>query len=279
MHKQNKSIKLTDLTNLGPISAGWLSAVGVHTLDDLAVLGGVEAYRILKGHGYPATLNLVYAIEGALRQRDWRDLPLALKRELRAAVADVAKPRCAWSQASALYRRYHDAEWGVPVHDDRKHFEFLILEGAQAGLSWITILKKREAYRKAFARFDTRRVARFGARDVKRLLKDSGIVRNRLKIEAAIGNARAFLAVQKEFGSFDAYVWRFVGGRPIVNRFALLKDLPATAAESDALSKDLKTRGFGFVGSTIIYAHMQAVGMVNDHLLSCFRFRELKNKR
>ena len=164
----------------------------------------------------------------------------------------------------------------MPVRDDRKHFEFLILEGAQAGLSWITILKKREAYRKAFAHFDARRVASFGARDVKRLLNDSGIVRNRLKIEAAIGNARAFLAVQKEFGSFDNYVWRFVGGRPIVNRFASLKDLPVTTAESDALSKDLKARSFGFVGSTIIYAHMQAVGMVNDHLLSCFRHRQLR---
>ena len=276
MHKRNKSKKLTELNNLGPVSAGWLNAVGVRTLADLAGLGAIEAYRILKSHGYPATLNLVYAIEGALCRRDWRALPPALKRELRAAAADVAKPRCTWSQAGALYRRYHDEEWGVPVRDDRKHFEFLILEGAQAGLSWITILKKREAYRKAFAHFDARRVASFGARDVKRLLNDSGIVRNRLKIEAAIGNARAFLAVQKEFGSFDNYVWRFVGGRPIVNRFASLKDLPVTTAESDALSKDLKARSFGFVGSTIIYAHMQAVGMVNDHLLSCFRHRQLR---
>ncbi len=276
MRKRNKSKKLAEVNNLGPVSIGWLNAMGVHTLADLAGLGAIEVYRILKGHGYPATLNLVYAIEGALCRRGWRDLPPALKHKLRAAAADVSKPRCAWSQASALYRRYHDEEWGVPVHDDRKHFEFLILEGAQAGLSWITILKKREAYRKAFARFDARRVARFGARDVKRLLNDAGIVRNRLKIEAAIGNARAFLAVQKEFGSFDAYVWRFVGGRPIVNRLTSLKDLPVTTAESDVLSKDLKSRGFGFVGSTIIYAHMQAVGMVNDHLLSCFRHRELR---
>lgn len=276
MRQRNKPKKLSELKNLGPVSAGWLRAVGVRTLADLTELGAIEAYRILKGHGYPVTLNLVYAIEGALRGRDWRDLPSALKHQLRAAAADVAKPRCAWSQASALYRRYHDEEWGVPVHDDRKHFEFLILEGAQAGLSWITILKKRAAYRKAFAGFDVRRVARFGARDVKRLLKDPGIVRNRLKIEAAITNARAFLAVQKQFGSFDAYVWRFVGGRPIVNRFAALKDLPATSAESDALSKDLKARGFRFVGSTIIYAHMQAVGLVNDHLPSCFRYRQLR---
>ena len=277
--RQHKSLKLAELDNFGPVSAGWLNAVGVFTRADLAELGAIEAYRILKGHGYPATLNLVYAIEGALRGRGWRDLPAAHKRELRAAAADVAKPRCPWSQASALYRRYHDQEWGVPVHADRKHFEFLILEGAQAGLSWITILKKRAAYRKAFAGFDARRVARFGARDVRRLLKDSGIVRNRLKIEATITNARAFLAVQEEFSGFDDYVWRFVGGRPIVNRFTSLKDLPATSTESDALSKDLKARGFRFVGSTIIYAHMQAVGMVNDHLRSCFRFRALKNAR
>jgi len=273
---RKKSRKLADLHNLGPVSAGWLNAIGVHTQADLAGLGAIEAYRILKGHGYPATLNLVYAIEGALRGRDWRALSPTLKRTLRAAAADAVKPRCAWSQSSALYRRYHDEDWGVPVHDERKHYEFLILEGAQAGLSWITILKKREAYRKAFAGFDARRVARFGARDVKRLLKNAGIVRNRLKIEATIGNARAFLAVQKEFGSFDKYVWRFVGGRPIVNRFTSLKDLPATSTESDALSKDLKARGFRFVGSTIMYAHMQAVGMVNDHLLSCFRHRELR---
>ncbi len=276
MHKQNKSLKLIELNNLDPVSTGWLNTIGVRTRDDLAELGTIEAYRILKNHGYPATLNLVYAIDGALRGRGWRNLPTTRKRELRTAAIDVAKPRCPWSQASALYRRYHDEEWGVPVHADRKHFEFLILEGAQAGLSWITILKKREAYRKAFARFDARRVARFGARDVKRLLNDPGIVRNRLKIEAAIANARAFLAVRDEFSSFDNYVWRFVGGRPIVNRFTSLNDLPATSAESDALSKDLKTRGFGFVGSTIMYAHMQAVGMVNDHLRSCFRHRELR---
>lgn len=277
--RQHKSIKLAELNNLGPVSTGWLNAVGVRTSADLAELGAIEAYRILKGHGYRVTLNLVYAIDGALRGRDWRDLPAARKRELRVAAADVAKPRCPWSQASALYRRYHDQEWGVPVHDDRKHFEFLILEGAQAGLSWITILKKRAAYQKAFAGFDPRRVARFGAHDVKRLLNNSGIVRNRLKIEAAITNARAFVAVQDEFSGFDNYVWRFVDGRPIVNRFTSLKDLPATSAESDALSKDLKARGFRFVGPTIIYAHMQAVGMVNDHLRSCFRYRELKNKR
>lgn len=189
------------------------------------------------------------------------------------------KPRCGWCGADPLYVRYHDTGWGVPVHDDRTHFEFLILEGAQAGLSWITILRKRENYRKAFANFNAARVARFGAGDVRRLLRNAGIVRNRLKIAAAIGNARAFLAVQKEFGSFDRYVWRFVGGRPRVNRRRSLKSLPAHTRESDALSKDLKARGFRFVGSTIIYAHMQAVGMVNDHLVSCFRYRALAHRQ
>ena len=170
-------------------------------------------------------------------------------------------------------QRYHDEEWGVPVRDDRKHFEFLILEGAQAGLSWATILKRREGYRKAFAGFDPAKVARFDERKVQALLKDPGIIRNRLKVRAAVGNAGAFLAVKKEFGSFDAYVWRFVGGKPIVNRRRTMKDIPATSPESDALSRDLKGRGFRFVGSTIIYAHMQAVGMVNDHGVSCFRYR------
>jgi len=189
------------------------------------------------------------------------------------------KPRCGWCGTDPLYVRYHDTEWGVSVHDDRKHFEFLMLEGAQAGLSWITILRKRENYRKAFANFNAARVARFSARDVRRLLRNAGIVRNRLKIAAAITNARAFLAVQKEFGSFDRYVWRFVGGRPRVNRRRSLKSLPAHTRESDALSKDLKLRGFRFVGSTIIYAHMQAVGMINDHLVSCFRHRALARWR
>ncbi len=189
------------------------------------------------------------------------------------------KPRCGWCGTDPLYVRYHDTEWGVPVHDDRKHFEFLILEGAQAGLSWITILRKRENYRKAFANFNAAHVARFTARDVRRLLRNDGIVRNRLKIAATIANARAFLAVQKEFGSFDRYAWRFVGGRPRVNCRRSLKQIPARTKESDAFSKDLKARGFRFVGSTIIYAHMQAVGMVNDHLTSCFRHRALAHKR
>ena len=171
--------------------------------------------------------------------------------------------------------RYHDEEWGVPSHDDRHLFEMLILEGAQAGLSWITILRKRSAYRKAFDRFDPKKVARYDARKVRALLADEGIVRNRLKVEGAVKNAKAFLAVQREFGSFDAYVWRFVDGAPRNNRPRTMKEVPPRTAESDALSKDLKKRGFTFVGSTICYAMMQAAGMVNDHEVRCFRHKEL----
>ena len=170
---------------------------------------------------------------------------------------------------------YHDREWGVPVHDDRTHFEFLLLEGAQAGLSWSTILRKREAYRRAFSEFDPHKVARYTEKKIQSLVADPGIVRNRMKIEAAVKNARAFLAIQEEFGSFDAYCWPFVGGKPLLNRRTLSREIPATSPESDAFSKDLKRRGFGFVGSTIIYAHMQAVGMVNDHLVDCFRYRQV----
>jgi DNA-3-methyladenine glycosylase I len=186
------------------------------------------------------------------------------------------KKRCEWAGSDPLYVSYHDEEWGVPVHDDRTLFEFLILEGAQAGLSWITILKKREAYRKAFAGFDPVKVARFRKDKIERLLKDPGIVRNRLKVASSVSNAKAFLKVQKEFGSFDAYLWQFVGGKPIQNRFKTMREIPAHTAESDAMSKDLKKRGFRFVGSTICYAHMQAVGMVNDHTVDCFRHRECK---
>ncbi|MFM8552006.1 MAG: DNA-3-methyladenine glycosylase I [Nitrospiraceae bacterium] len=185
--------------------------------------------------------------------------------------------RCAWAaEADELMIRYHDEEWGVPVHHDRLLFEFLILEGAQAGLSWATILKKRAAYRAAFDRFDASGMARYGIRKTRQLLGNPGIVRNRLKIAAAIQNAKAFLAVQQEFGSFDAYVWRFVGGKPKVNVRRSLKNLPARTPESDAMSHDLKRRGFKFVGSTICYAFMQAVGMVNDHAVTCFRFRQLR---
>jgi DNA-3-methyladenine glycosylase I len=183
--------------------------------------------------------------------------------------------RCAWAR-NELSIRYHDEEWGVPVHDDRTLFEFLILEGAQAGLSWDTILRKRERYREVFDRFDARKVARYDARKVKQLLADPGIVRNRLKIAAAIQNAKAFLAVQKEFGNFDAYLWRFVGGSPKDNSRRSLKEVPARTPESDALSKDLLKRGFKFVGSTICYAMMQAVGMVNDHTIDCFRHEEVR---
>jgi DNA-3-methyladenine glycosylase I len=177
--------------------------------------------------------------------------------------------RCPWPGTDPLYCRYHDEEWGVPVHDDRQLFEMLILEGAQAGLSWITILRKRDAYRRAFARFDARKVARFGAADRRRLLADAGIVRNRLKIDAAIGNAASFLEVQREFGTFDVYIWRFIGGAPRVNRPVRLSDVPARTPESDAMSHDLRQRGFRFVGSTICYAFMQATGMVDDHLVGC----------
>jgi len=185
------------------------------------------------------------------------------------------KKRCAWAGDDPLYVAYHDREWGVPVHDDRRLFEFLILEGAQAGLSWITILKKRENYRRAFDDFDAERIASYGEAKVRKLLADSGIVRNRLKIRAAIGNARAYLAVREEFGSFDRFIWQFVGGRPKTNAWKRLAEIPATTAESDAMSKELKRRGFQFVGSTICYAFMQAVGMVNDHTVDCFRYREL----
>ena len=182
--------------------------------------------------------------------------------------------RCGWATGEK-YAAYHDQEWGVPVHDDRVLFEFLILEGAQAGLSWSTILNKREHYRKAFAGFDARKVARFDEAKVAALLGNPGIVRNRLKVRSAVENARAFLAVQKEFGSFDRYIWSFTGGAPLQSGRRTLKDVPARSAESDAMSKDLRKRGFRFVGSTICYAFMQATGMVNDHLVTCFRHREL----
>jgi DNA-3-methyladenine glycosylase I len=181
----------------------------------------------------------------------------------------VPRERCPWCGDDPLYVSYHDEEWGVPVHDDRRLFEMLILEGAQAGLSWITILRKRDAYRKAFDRFDARKIARYDHKKIRALLANPGIVRNRLKIEGTVKNAKAFLAAQKEFGSFDNYLWRFVGGTPKVNRPKTLKDIRPTTAESDALSRDLKKRGFTFVGSTICYAFMQAVGMVNDHVSSC----------
>lgn len=183
--------------------------------------------------------------------------------------------RCAWAGSDPLYQDYHDREWGVPVHDDRLLLEFLILEGAQAGLSWITILRKREAYRAAFAGFDPEAVAVFDDAKVAELLQNPGIVRNRLKVASAITNARAFLAVQEEFGSFDTYLWRFVNGQPIQNAWQNIKEIPASTPLSDTLSRDLKQRGFRFVGSTICYAHMQAVGMVNDHTVDCFRWREL----
>jgi DNA-3-methyladenine glycosylase I len=184
----------------------------------------------------------------------------------------TTKNRCAWAAREEMWT-YHDEEWGVPVHDDQKHFEFLILEGAQAGLSWSTILNKREGYRRAFAGFDPAKVARFTPARVEKLLADPGIVRNRQKVECAVGNARLFLEVVEQEGSFDKFIWSFVGGKPIVNRWASSKQIPATSKESDALAKELKRRGFKFVGSTVMYAHMQAAGLINDHLVDCFRYK------
>lgn len=185
----------------------------------------------------------------------------------------VMETRCDWAGKDPVYIAYHDTEWGVPVWDDRKLFEFLILEGAQAGLSWLTILKRREGYRSAFSQFDPQKVARYTETKIQALMQDTGIIRNQAKIRASVSNAKAFLKVQETFGSFAEYSWRFVGGKPIINRHKTTKDLPPTSPESDAFSKDLKQRGFKFAGSTIMYAHMQAVGMINDHVVDCFRYK------
>ena len=188
----------------------------------------------------------------------------------------MVKKRCAWvGEGNPLMLEYHDREWGVPVHDDGRHFEFLLLEGAQAGLSWSIVLRTREGYRRGFSGFDPNKVARYTEKRIQKLLLDPGIIRNRQKIESAVRNARAFLTIQEEFGTFDAYAWRFVGGQPKVNRWRVMKQIPATSPQSDAFSKDLKQRGFSFVGSTVMYAHMQAVGLVNDHLVDCFRYGEV----
>lgn len=185
--------------------------------------------------------------------------------------------RCGWvALDNPLLIRYHDEEWGVPVHDDRKHFEFLVLEGAQAGLNWSIVLNKREGYRRAFSEFDPAKVASYTEKRIQKLTLDSAIIRNRKKIESAVRNAKAFLAIQKEFGTFDTYCWQFVDGRPKLNRWKAMREIPTTSCESDALSNDLKARGFTFVGSTVVYAHIQAVGMVNDHIVDCFRYREVQ---
>jgi DNA-3-methyladenine glycosylase I len=191
-----------------------------------------------------------------------------------AAFVPDDRPRCHWA-TGPWNTPYHDTEWGVPVHDDRTHFEFLILEGAQAGLSWLTILKKREGYRRLFADFEAEKVARFTPKRVEKILLDPGIIRNRAKVEAAVRNARAFLAVQEEFGTFDAYIWEFVGGRPKVNKWRRIEQLPATTPVSEAVSTDLRKRDFRFVGPTVCYSHLQAAGLINDHLVSCFRYAEL----
>ena len=191
----------------------------------------------------------------------------------------IPMKRCAWVNDNPVMVGYHDKEWGMPLHDDKKLFELLILEGAQAGLTWETVLKKRDNYRKAFHNFDPIRISQYSEKDINRLLSDSGIIRNRLKIEAAIINARRFIEIQKEFGAFDKYIWQFVDGRPIKNNFQSLKDIPATTKESYAMSKDLKKRGFKFVGPTICYAFMQAIGMVNDHMIDCFRYTEILEEK
>jgi DNA-3-methyladenine glycosylase I len=188
----------------------------------------------------------------------------------------MEKKRCNWGTNDPLYIAYHDEEWGIPLHDDRRLFEFLLLEGTQAGLSWLVILKKRENYRAALDGFDPRKIAEYDQNKIEELLKNAGIVRNRLKLEAAVTNARAFLAVQREFGSFDTYIWQFVKGKPIRNGWKSVAEIPARTEESDAMSKDLKRRGFTFVGTTICYAFMQAIGMVNDHTVDCFRYREIE---
>ncbi|VAX37336.1 DNA-3-methyladenine glycosylase [hydrothermal vent metagenome] len=185
------------------------------------------------------------------------------------------KKRCDWCGTDSLYQEYHDKEWGVPVHDDQKLFEFILLEGAQAGLCWLTILKRREGYRKAFANFDVEKVARFSKKKIEKILLDPGVIRNKLKVNSAVKNAKAFIKIQEEFGSFDNYSWQFVDGCRIENNWKTMKKIPVTTPESDAFSKDLKQRGFSFVGPTIMYAHMQAVGMVNDHLVSCYRHQEV----
>src|ERR1700719_4573015 len=191
--------------------------------------------------------------------------------------ATVTPKRCSWaSMDGPMLLQYHDLEWGVPVHNDRKHFEVLALSGAQAGLSWSLVLKKREGYRRAFDKFDPEKVAHYSERQIQKLISDPEIIRNRMKIEAAVSNARALLKIQEEFRDFDSYCWRFVDGRPKLNRWKVIRQIPATSPESDAFSKDLKQRGFSFVGSTVVYAHMQAVGMVNDHLVDCFRYREIR---
>ena len=184
--------------------------------------------------------------------------------------------RCEWCGSDELYMKYHDEVWGVPVHNDRVHFEMLILEGAQAGLSWITVLRKRENYRKAFDNFDVKKVAKYTEKKISILLQNPGIIRNKLKVHSAVSNAKAFIEIQKEFGTFDKYIWQFVNNKTIVNKWKKTSELPTTSKESDSLSKDLKKRGFKFVGSTIMYAHMQAIGMVNDHTTDCFRYNALK---
>ncbi|MCB1909418.1 MAG: DNA-3-methyladenine glycosylase I [Rhodocyclaceae bacterium] len=280
---------LDQLPNIGPRSAAWLATVGIRDVATLRRLGVAEALRRLLAAGHSPSMNLAYALHAGLAGRHWQSLDAdergalimmvdGLRRE-RTASPSRDTGRCGWCGDDPLYMRYHDEEWGVPVHDDRRLFEFVVLEGAQAGLSWLTVLRKRDGYRRAFADFDPAAVAAFTEADVAALLGDAGIVRNRAKILSTVGNARAFLELQARHGSFDRFVWDFVDGRPRINHWHSLSEMPATTPESDALSKALKAAGFKFVGSTICYAHMQATGMVNDHLVSCFRHAELAGGR
>lgn len=276
---------LSKLRNLGPKSAAWLCAAGIDDLAALREVGVEEAFRRVLSAGHAPSINLAYALYGALHDIDWRGLADDERSRL-VLMVDALRDshrqqdrnslaRCAWCGSDPVYVAYHDGEWGVPVHDDRTLFEFLVLEGAQAGLSWITILRKRSGYRRAFADFDPATVAGFDEKRIAALMSNSEIVRNRAKIAATVGNARAFLEIQARYGSFDRFVWAFVDGMPRINRWATQAEVPATSPESDALAKALKQHGFKFVGSTICYAHMQATGMINDHLVSCFRHAEL----
>lgn len=272
-------IRQADLASqLGPKSAKWLSSIGIDNRRDLDALGIVEVYALLKAQDLPVSLNLAYALEAIQRQCRSEQLSVKCKRELATAITHRLLPRCGWCQSDTAMRDYHDTEWGVPSHDDQHLYEMLILEGAQAGLSWRTILHKRAGYREAFAGFDPKRVAKFDHRREQLLMKNPEIVRNRLKIAATVTNARALLLVQKEFGTFDRFIWQFVNGKPHLNQWLDWREIPARTPESDAMSKDLKKRGFRFVGTTICYAFMQAVGMVNDHTKHC-AFRRLSNKK
>ncbi|MBL8482467.1 MAG: DNA-3-methyladenine glycosylase I [Rhodocyclaceae bacterium] len=276
---------LAHASGLGPKSAQMLARIGITRLAQVAELGVPEVLRKLLEAGQNPTLNLAYALAGALENIPWQQVARSQRATLglqvaalREAAAAARQPRCAWCLADADYIAYHDQEWGVPERDDHRLFELLTLEGAQAGLSWLTVLRKREGYRAAFAQFDPVRVAAFGTADVEAILQSPQVVRHRGKIESTVSNARAVLAVQQEFGSLADFLWGFVDGKPIINRWRSLDEIPASTDRSQALSCALRKRGFNFVGPTICYAFMQAAGLVCDHLVDCFRYRELAGR-